>query len=328
MSGLVGVVGPASEDDFAANILDGLNDLGIRAVSLGHQAVAPSVLGRRARSVAQSLIRDPRLGPQMERGIVRRAREEEVDLVITVISLTPDTVRALRADGVRVALWFPDHVANLGPLWMFNAPYDGLFFKEPALVRRLSSLLDLPLHYLPEACNPRIHRPVESNEATGKVAVVGNLHPIRARLLERLASDGIPLTIYGPPAHAALHQSLAPLHAGRYVRGIEKSAVFGSAAAVLNSLHPAEMEGMNCRLFEATAAGGTVVSEHRAELERFFDVEREIVAFRSYGELVDTLRAILEDKSLGRQLGEAASRRAHAEHAYTDRLKVLLELMP
>ena len=326
MSTRVGVVGPAAEDDFAANILAGLDELGIEAVSLGQPA--PPIRRRRRRAITQSLMRHPRLGPLIERSIVRRARETEVDLVITVVSLTPETVRALRSTGARVALWFPDAVANLGALWMFNAPYDGLFFKEPALVRRLNALLDLPVHYLPEACNPRIHRPVESAEAAGKVAVVGNLHPIRARLLERLASDGVPLAIYGAPEHAALHQSLRSFHAGRYVRGLEKSAVFGSAAAVLNNLHPAEIEGMNCRLFEAAGAGGAVVCEHRPELENLFKLGDEVVGFESYEELREALRFLLDDHAVGRRLGTAASHRALADHSYTKRLSILLGLMP
>ena len=325
MTSLIGVVGPAAEDDFAANILAGLADLGVSAMSLGQPT--PAIPGRRTRALAHTLSRDPRLGPLIERGIVRRAKDHNVDLVITVVSLSPETVRALRGSGVRVALWFPDHVANLGALWMFDAPYNGLFFKEPALVRRLNSMLELPVHYLPEACNPWIHRRIESDECRGKVAVVGNLHPIRARLLERLASDGIPLAIYGPAHHSSLHPSLRPFHSGRYVRGLEKSAVFYSAAAVLNNLHPAEMEGMNCRLFEATAAGGAVVTEHRAELENLFDVGAEVLAFGSYKELLDALHSLLSNNINGRKLGEAASRRSLANHSYTERLQILLDLV-
>jgi spore maturation protein CgeB len=314
------------EDDFAANILDGFTALKIPAMGLG--APTPGVFGRRARVLMQTLRRDPRVGPRLEQGIVQRAREHEVELVVTVVSLRPETVRALNAGGAQVALWFPDHVANLGALWMFDAPYSGLFFKEPVLVRRLNAMLDLSVHYLPEACNPLIHRPVESDEAAGKVAVVGNLHPIRARLLERLVEDGVPLMIYGPPAHRHLQSSLAPFHTGRYVRGTEKSAVFGSAAAVLNNLHPAEIEGVNCRLFEATAAGGAVVAEYRSELSNMFELETEVKGFRSYDGLKGILRTLLDDPASGAALGRAASKRSLEDYTYAKRLANLLERLP
>lgn len=319
----IGVVGPADEDDFASNILSGLDALGLSGISLGQPTA--SAFGRRSEAAVQFLRRDPVLGPVIEQGVVRRACELDVSLVITVQSLRPETVRSLRVKGKQVALWFPDHVANLGALWMFDAPYNGLFFKEPGLVRRINSLLKLPVHYLPEACNPRIHRPVDSSEAQGKVVVIGNLHPIRARLLERLATDDIPLAIYGPPAHARLHPALASMHTGRYVRGLEKSAAFCSAAAVLNNLHPAEMEGMNCRLFEAAAAGGAVVSEYRKELGSLFDIGREVLAFQCYDELSAHLRSLLTDPALSRSLGEAASRRSLGNYTYAQRLEMLLE---
>jgi spore maturation protein CgeB len=318
----VGVIGPAREDDFAANIVAGLTALELSVVALGPVDTAR---GPNYRAAAKTLRRHARLGPLIEKHVVRRAQEHEVDIVITVESLRPETIRALRSNGSRVALWFPDAVANLGGLWMFDAPYNGLFFKEPALVRRLNDLLELPVHYLPEACNPLIHRPVESAEASGKVVVVGNLHPLRARLLERLLHDGIPLAIYGSPLHARLQGTLTHLHTGRYVRGLAKSAVFSSAAAVLNSLHPAEIEGMNCRLFEATAAGGAVVSEQRTELENLFQPGTEILAYESYGELLDSLRMLLEDPPLAQRLGRAASRRSLAEYTYARRLHALLE---
>jgi spore maturation protein CgeB len=318
----VGVVGPVQEDDFAANILDGFAALKIPASGLGEPI--PDALGRRGRAVVQTLRRDPRLGPRLEQGIVRRARDLELELVVTVMSLRPETVRALVAGGARVVLWFPDHVANLGALWMFDAPYTGLFFKEPVLVQRLNSLLDLPVHYLPEACNPLIHRPSRDEECVGKVAVVGNLHAIRARLLERLVDDGVPLAIYGPPSHAHRYPSLAPFHTGRYIRGKDKSAVFGSAAAVLNNLHPAEMEGVNCRLFEATAAGGAVMVEHRQELDNLFDLQDEIRSFQSYDDLVEVLGTVLNDRALRDRLGRAASARSLRDHTYTNRLADLL----
>ena len=325
MTGRVGVIGPNDEDDFAANIADGLRDLGRETITLG-RASAPTLPGP-AGTAVQMLGAHRRIAPHLERKVVRRAVDAGVDVAITVTSLHPATVHALQQNGIRTALWFPDAVSNLGPLWMFSAPYDGVFFKEPALVDRLRSLLTLPVHYLPEACNPGIHRLPETLDAAvaGKVVVVGNLHPIRARLLERLSADGVPLAIYGNPRDKERNPSLARFHTGSYVRGVAKSAVFRSAAAVLNNLHPAEIDGMNCRLFEATASGGAVISEWRRELPKLFDIGSEVLAFENYDELLERLRFAIEHPEEMRTLGDAASRRAHGEHTYAHRLTDLLE---
>lgn len=320
----VGVVGPCQEDDFAANILAGLADLGIPGESLG--ATVSTSAPPAVRAAAKTFRRHRRLGPLIERSIARRASEREIDLVVSVESLRPETVRELGSTGARVALWFPDAVSNLGSLWMFDAPYDGLFFKEPALVRQIRNMLNLPIHYLPEACNPSIHRPIVSSEATGKIAVVGNMHPLRLRLLERLVREGLPLALYGPRP-AALPPSVERFHTGRYVRGVAKSAVFASAAAVLNNLHPAEVEGVNCRLFEATAAGGAVVSEQRPALGELFEIGTEVLAYTTYEELVESLSSLVESPSPSRDLRAAASRRSLGEYTYAHRLTALLDTL-
>lgn len=323
MNAEIGLVGPAGEDDFATNIAAGLATSGFSTHHLG--GGIPSWLRGRWLTLARMAKSDQRIANLAERSIVAEVRERGIELVVTVISLSPNTVESLTRQGTRVVLWFPDAVSNLGALEMFDAPYHALFFKEPSLVRRMNSMLKLPIHYLPEACNPAIHRPVKSAEASGNVVVVGNLHAVRARLLERLAADGIPLSIYGDPRHVTRQATLTPFHQGRYVRGVEKSAVFRSAAAVLNNLHPAEIEGMNCRLFEATAAGGAVVTEFRPVLPDLFEPGREVLSFESYDELLEQLRRLVGDPHLGRGLGDRASARAHEEHTYERRLRILLE---
>jgi spore maturation protein CgeB len=52
---------------------------------------------------------------------------------------------------------------------------------------------------------------------------------------------------------------------------------------VLDNLHPAEMHGLNCRLFEATAAGRAVLCESRPARAELFDTDREVLAFASFG---------------------------------------------
>lgn len=321
----IAVIGPDGLDDFAWNVSDSLGALGYSV----HRVVPRSfdaLPGRISALATASKAYGP-LGERMERHIVRSVIESGARRAITVISLQPDTVRELDRHGVRVALWFPDSVANLGSMLMFDAPYTALFFKEPALVRRMQAMTTLPIYFLPEACNPTIHRPVESGVDDGHVVVVGNLHSARARILERLVDDGIPLRIYGNPRQKHRHPSLEHLHSGSYVRGLDKSAVFRSASAVLNNLHPSEIDGMNCRLFEAAAAGGAVVTESRSTLNELFSAGEEVLAFEDYDEMLGQLRSLIGDPDRRRALGNAASARAHTDHSYSVRLEQLLECL-
>jgi spore maturation protein CgeB len=287
-------------------------------VSSGKRGIAMRIRGL--------TMRDARTATWSMRGLTRKANELELELVITVEDLPPEVVRLLSQGGTSVALWFPDHVGNLGPLWMFEAPYRALFFKEPLIVESARDLLGLNAHYLPQCCDPTIHGPVDGPfEPT--VAVVGNMYATRVRLLQRLVDDGIPLKLYGGLRSKALAGSpLIELHSGRYLRGREKSLVFRNSAAVLNNMYPAEVMGVNKRLFEAAACGGATVSEFRPTLDQLFEPS-EVLAFRSYGELLTQLRDVLADPLGARQMGDRASARAYRDHTYEHRMIELLDVL-
>ena len=208
----------------------------------------------------------------------------------------PSVVTRLRSSGARVAFWFPDAVVNLGRQLMLLAPYDAIFFKEPFLTDRLRAMLDLPVYYLPQACNPRWHRPVAQAGTEPSLVIAGSMYPSRVRLLDRLIAKGIPLRLYGggfprwigeTPSRAA--------HTGRYVAREEKARVFRSAAGVLNTMHPAEVNGVNARLFEAAGCGAAVLTEFRPTVPELFEVGKEVLAFHDFDDLLEQATRLLSE---------------------------------
>jgi len=322
----VGVIGPVGRDSFAENILDCLPSVGADPASLG--PAVPRLSHRAgAATLAVARLASDRLDLAYQRRLVAAAERAEVSLVLSVDrTLLPATVRELRRRGIQVCLWFPDHVANLDRQRMLLGDYDALFFKDPLLARRLSDVLGLPAHYLPEACNPARHRPPTSAPELPCVVFVGNMYGARARLIWQLLDRGVEVRVYGKPITRWLRDPrLAGCHAGRYVVGEEKAAVFRGARAVINALHPAEMQSVNCRLFEATACGGTVLCERRETLPQLFDEDREILAFSTFDELLALIKQCADDPVAARAVGDAASLRSHREHTYQHRLAALLE---
>jgi len=321
----VGVIGPVSPDMFADNILDCLPDVGAEPVALGParqhtgQRHVDAVVERYA---SQSQTLDVRL----QRGVADRAVQAECDVVINVFGgLRPEAVKRIRASGTKVALWYPDHIANIGNQMMLTALYDRLYFKDPSLVNWMVAVAGLPGRYLPEACNPRWHRPVGCSASEPGFVSVGNMYPSRVLLFDRLFADGLPLRLYGSGFPRWLpDRPLTQLHTGRHVVREDKARVFRQSSGVLNNLHPAEM-GVNCRMFEAAGSGAAVLCEARQPLSSLFDIGSEVLTFASYEELVRQCRRLSEDPDLTRRIGDAASERAHAEHTYQHRLRTILE---
>jgi spore maturation protein CgeB len=322
----VGVVGAAEPDYFADNVGDALDRIGHVVTYLG----PPRVHHRSRRMVAvvtaarQAM---PRLEDRAQQCIVQAALDAKCEVVINLDAhLMPGVVTRLRRAGIRMAFWFPDAVSNLGRQLMLLAPYDALFFKDPHIVDRLRATLDMPVYYLPEACNPRWHRPLSPAGTQPFLVVAGNMYPSRVKLLDRLIDKGIPLQLYGTSFPRWIGDTPArKIHAGRCVFREEKAQVFRSAAGVLNTMHPAEIIGVNARLFEAAGCGAAVLTEFRPSLPELFDIGTEVLAYHDFDELVDQATRLLNETGLTSRLGDAAARRAHRDHSYDLRVAAILE---
>jgi spore maturation protein CgeB len=269
----------------------------------------------------------PALDERAQMHIARSALDAECEIVLNVDHrLMPAVVRQLQRNRIKVGMWFPDAVVNMGRQLMLVARYDAVFIKEPHVVDRLRAVLDLPLYYLPQACNPRWHRPLITPGTEPYLVVAGNMYPSRTLLLERLLASGIPLKLYGAgfPRWAGA-TPLRKVHTGQCVFREEKARVFRSAAAVLNTMHPGEIYGVNVRLFEAAGCGAAVLTEYRPTLSDHFAEGDEVLAFRDFDELVSQAKRLLHEDGLTAKLGDAAAARAHHSHTYEKRVRVILE---
>jgi spore maturation protein CgeB len=313
-------------DRFAENVGDALQRLGHVVTLLGPaRSHGRGRLVDRATGLARQAV--PCLEGRAQDRIVQAARGADCEIIINVDSiLAPSVVTRLRSSGARVAFWFPDHVANLGRQYMLLAPYDAIFFKEPFLVDRLRAMLDLPVYYLPQACNPRWHRPVAEAGTEPYLVIAGNMYPSRVRLLDRLIAKGIPLRLYGGGFPRWIGETACrAVHTGRIVTCEEKARVFRSAAGVLNTMNLAEVSGVNVRLFEAAGCGAAVLTEFRSTVPELFAVGKEILAYHDFDDLVEQATRLLSEHGLTKRLGDAAAQRAHRDHTYDLRVTTILD---
>ena len=322
----IGVIGPTGGDNLAENIADALGRMGHSVSQLG--PAHPSHRDRRIHNLAM-LTRMAFTGLDSKRQlrIARAAIDAGCEVVINVDPrIMPSVISRMRNEGMRVACWFTDTVFHLGRQLILLTPYDIYFFAEPHLVDITRAELGLPAYHLPEACNPRWQRPIGPAGTEAHLIVPGSMYPYRVRIVERLASKGIPIKVYGVGIPGWIGDTpLRSAYTGRYVQREERSRIYRSAAGVLNTMHPAEVNGLNGRLFQAASSGAAVLTEFRSTLADAFAIGNEVLAFTDFDELLGQATRLLNERGLTARLGDAAAKRAHREHSFEKRLTVILE---
>ncbi|BAL23240.1 glycosyltransferase [Azoarcus sp. KH32C] len=259
--------------------------------------------------------------------------QQPLDVIIVAHDfLWPDEVAELkRRSGAQVAMWFPDAIVNFGRGFFMNSPYDALFFKDPFICHALGDVLKSPVYYLPESFNPERHW--ISEETLGDltpyscdITTAGNQHSWRVACYKHLSDYNVKL--WGNPAPLWMMPGpVAGMHQGRGVYGHEKARAFRGAKIVVNNLHCGEVWGVNVRCFEAAGAGAFQMVDWRPGIAHLFDDGAELVTFRSMADLKVKIDYWLPREDERHVIGQAAMRRAHAEHTYRHRLELLLDTL-
>lgn len=323
----LGVVGSGAPDSLESNIVAAARRLGHDAMIVGDLGAPQNSLWRaRATRVAN---RVPTVDRRRQEALARHV-PAGLDLLLvctaSAAQMLPSTVEQLRRQATRVACWFVDPVTRLDQARFIVSPYDAVFLTDATLVEHLRYRTPMPLHLLPEGCDSLLHKMPAEFDVGEHVAVVGNYRAERVALLRRLDRDGIPLRLYGSALPSWCDTGrLARLHTGTWVTGAEKAHAFATSAAVLNDLSPAELDKVNCRVFEATASGAVVVAESRPLLSKLFDIEAEMLTFQTYEELLLQLAYALDSPEELRVMRHAASRRSHSTHTLEQRVQTIID---
>ena len=327
-----GVLNALGGDSMEAHVVEALRELGAEVryfPFLGHG------LGPRINHLLDRAMTDYgwiRSTPA-ERAMLRSMDEFQPDLVLLLLGnyTSPATIRKIRAlIKAPIACWCQDSMGTMGRQYLIGSRLDYVFLKDQEAVdkfRRFTGMKEV--HYLPEACNPSVHCPVEpttddENRFGCEVTTAASLYYYRSEILESLT--GFDLRIWGGiPGY--YDGPLRKLAAGKHLFRRDKAACFRVARIVVNSLHFLEIDGLNARAFEVAGCGGFQLITESSAVARHFEPGKEIETFHDLGELREKVRYYLDHDDERRAIAEAGRKRAHAEHTYRHRLQQMLHTM-
>ena len=319
-----GVIGPMWNDSMADLVLHGLELLGIENIWLG-EIKSNSKFKNYVKVQRNKAF--PKLDLISQSKIFDLAIEKKVSHIISVEQeLHPIIVKKFKEIGIKVGIWFPDGIGNISSRqYIFACDYDGVFVTDRKLANKMVNIYGLKAHYLPESASLDWHSSSVEFGTVPYCVLIGDYYPTRLMLVKRLYQDGIPIKLFGARIPKWIPTDLVgEIDVKSSVFKNEKANIFRSHSAVININHIFDVSSTNQRLFEATAAGGAVVTEYVDIVEELFEIGKEVFVYQNYRELFENLTKLMGDTKLGKKTGDNAAIRTLTHHTIDKRLSFII----
>lgn len=275
---------------------------------------------------------------RLNRRLVSAVRRERPDLLLSAGGerILPETVEAVRAMGVATVLWTIDSVMPDDSRITLAPHFDFVFCGGSEMIQALrdSKLRNGP-HWLPFACDPDLHRPLDLSPDEKllygcDIAFVGSLHremyPNRIAMLEALAH--LDLGVWGPGACALPNSS--PIHSKVRADGasFEEWTRIYSAAKITLCAHyrgpgPRSKQA-SPRVYEALACESFLLCDDRPDVRALFEDGRDLSIFRDLDDLREKARYYLAHDRERKEIAAHGRTEVLAKHTYRHRVASLI----
>ena len=255
-------------------------------------------------------------------------RNHSTDVVFTYLSgelISPEAMRRLSSFGVpMINLALNDKESFIGKIRNGHAIgmrdicryFDLCWTSTEDALEKYCVEGALPF-YLPEGANPEIHKPYNL-EKTIEVSFVGQCYGNRPAIIQALKDRGIHVEAFG------YGWPNGPLSTEDMVRMYSKSKISLGFGGVVGHQDTFCLKG---RDFEIPMSGGLYLTEYSPELERVFKIEKEILTYRTFDELVKKIQYLLDHPDKAEDIRKAGHRRAISEHTWEMRFEKIFMLM-
>ena len=235
-------------------------------------------------------------------------------------------------------------------LFFFDEVYTGNKFMLEQL-KPLCRSIKLLYH----AFNPKILERLDVKDVKNDLLFSGSImigyHTNRLEMLSRIIDSHIPYTFYGDIYGSLLafgnlksirstvknilsvdSSSRKLKNTEKQLRKFDKQGLFGisyynliaSHLICLNQHTPVAGTGSgNMRMFEATGCGACLMTDYKEENTDLFIPDEEIVVYRSYDELVEKARWLLDNPDKAKEIALEGQHRTLATHTYKQKAEVL-----
>lgn len=260
-----------------------------------------------------------------------------------VVNFAPDLIIVLRGDAIKIGTLRKIKDKKIKIVnWLVDNPflcladnvysfYDAIFIFDTYYIDLLYKKGAKRVEYLPCACSPKFHHPVELTEqekrsCESEICFIGSHHSSREEILAGL--KGFNLSIWGDGWGRAEDEYLKKSFQGESL-SVEEWVKRYSAAKIVINIHwrRQSVRGVNMRCFEALACKSFIITDYVDDLPKVFKLDQEIVSFRNLNELKQKIKYYIQEKKERLRIAENGFLRVRAEHTYVHRLNKIFSVI-
>lgn len=194
-------------------------------------------------------------------------------------------------------------------------------------MKKVNSLLQLGVYYLPFAADPQIIYPIHSKIPTIDFSFIGNADEERlnkvSKVFELMTGTDYKGSLYGEG-----WEKIFKNYDSGLIENVKFLETIGATKVNLNILRMQNKSSHNMRTFEIPAAGGFMLHEYSEEAAEFFNEGKEAEFFRDIEECADKIKFYSDNDSLRNSILEKGHRKIFsAKHTYDDRVDTILNIV-
>ena len=310
-----------------ASVTHWLEDCAAAWRAEGHEVRVAATRDPRLQVRIEALLLAKRLGAPLAAAIAGRARRFSPDLIVAIgaYHIPIAVLEHLAALPAR-----PPIVGWVGDLFSEAAApaamlLDAVAYTDSGLMALHGALgFAAPARFLPHAVNPHAEPPaIGSAERQHRLVFIANPTDHRRRVVAQISA---PISLYGPGWRPS--QGVDHLIVGRRVAPKDLQSLYGRHLAALNIRNERNvLSGLNQRNFDPYLAGTPVVTDDQGDLERCFEVGREVLLYHDATELNDIHARLRREPAEAARVGRRGHARVLAEHTYARRLEGLVKAL-
>lgn len=282
---------------------------------------------------------------RINRALIERARSLRPDLFLETggVRILPETIREIRALGVTTVLWTIDPPRDLFdflPVMEAAPHYDFVFTGGTEAYEVLKSIGVPRLSWLPFACDPDFHKPVqltqkEIREYGYDVVFIGSIHRNlylnRVEMLSGLV--GYNLGVWGPGGEDVPNYSpLKPCIKGSNAPYDLWTKVYSASKIVLSQHYRPSVGFIPCyqaspRVYEILACGGFQVVDNQSDVLRLFNDREQLVVFKDKAQLMEIIQYYLTHENERLEIARRGLESVLKSHTYRHRINEMMSII-